>query len=600
MQFHTTQLMKYFIADQSLIQADTIFEKKIEDQELIFVRSEGIIKAYSGICPHQGAKLSNGTIENGSIVCPLHRKSFACKNGYDIKTHTVLTSFAVTTEGEKVYVEIPSENSEKKDVTAGNTVCPREMKDLPQPKGTPVLGNLAEFKAGNKPAVLEKWSRECGSIFSISLMGKKFVVSTDPDFNIQLYKSRPDKFRRFGKIDEIMSEMGITGVFNAEGEQWKLHRKLTAEALNARNVQGFFPTIQEITNRLLQRWQQKTTDAQAVLDVQKELMRFTVDITTKIAFGYDTHSLEKEQDELQQYLEKIFPAINKRITSPIPFWRILKSKEDKALDASLKALEQTIGQFVEKARQEIAAEPELKSNPKNFLQALLAEQEISGAISDKEIYGNVFTLLLAGEDTTSNSISWALFYLTQHPEAFEKLRKEADSIIGMHAVIERAEQLADLKYAEAVAMETLRIKPVTPTLFLESLEDQRINGLRLKKGVTVMMQSKVAQTSDAYFTQADRFTPERWLAGAAMPAHNTDVFRAFGAGPRFCPGKTLALHEMKMALSMIAKNFDLKLAVPVSEVKERFAFTLFPENLMIAVTPRSQYVKECFNMKDWR
>ena len=573
--------MKYFVSVQSDIKTGVIFEKKIEDQELIFVRSENSIKCYNGICPHQGAKLANGVIENDAIVCPMHHRAYACKNGYDIKTHTVLTSYPVLIEGENIYVEIASAI----DATASISQCTRTINDLPQPKGKPILGNLAEFKAGNKPTVLENWSKSTGSLFKISLMGKKFVVSTDPDFNIQLYKSRPDKFRRFGKIDEVMEEMGIKGVFNAEGEQWKVHRKLTAEALNARNVLGFFPTIQEVTQRLFNRWNHKTNSS-PVVDVQKEMMRFTVDITTKIAFGYDTHSLEDEENRIQQHLEKIFPTINKRITSPIPFWRILKSKEDKALDTSLKSLEKTIGEFIQKARHEIVVQPELKSQPENFLQALLAEQEKTRAISDKEIYGNVFTLLLAGEDTTSNSISWALFYLMQHPHMYLKLREEADAVLAGNTVIQNVELLSELKYAEAIAMETLRIKPVTPTLFLESLEDQVINGLQLKKGVTIMMQSKVAQTSDVHFTEAETFMPERWLAGADMPIHNIDVFRTFGAGPRFCPGKTLALHEMKMALSMIAKNFDLRLAVPISEVKERFAFTMFPENLMLEITKR--------------
>lgn len=573
--------MKYFVSVQSDIKTGVIFEKKIEDQELIFVRSENSIKCYNGICPHQGAKLANGVIENDAIVCPMHHRAYACKNGYDIKTHTVLTSYPVLIEGENIYVEIASAI----DATASMSQCTRTINDLPQPKGKPILGNLAEFKAGNKPTVLENWSKSTGSLFKISLMGKKFVVSTDPDFNIQLYKSRPDKFRRFGKIDEVMEEMGIKGVFNAEGEQWKVHRKLTAEALNARNVLGFFPTIQEVTQRLFNRWNHKTNSS-PVVDVQKEMMRFTVDITTKIAFGYDTHSLEDEENRIQQHLEKIFPTINKRITSPIPFWRILKSKEDKALDTSLKSLEKTIGEFIQKARHEIVVQPELKSQPENFLQALLAEQEKTRAISDKEIYGNVFTLLLAGEDTTSNSISWALFYLMQHPHMYLKLREEADAVLAGNTVIQNVELLSELKYAEAIAMETLRIKPVTPTLFLESLEDQLINGLQLKKGVTIMMQSKVAQTSDVHFTEAETFMPERWLAGADMPIHNIDVFRTFGAGPRFCPGKTLALHEMKMALSMIAKNFDLRLAVPISEVKERFAFTMFPENLMLEITKR--------------
>ena len=59
------------------------------------------------------------------------------------------------------------------------------------------------------------------------------------------------------------------------------------------------------------------------------------------------------------------------------------------------------------------------------------------------------------------------------------------------------------------------------------------------------------------------------------------MIRAFGAGPRFCPGKNLAIQEMKMAISMICKNFDLSLAVKPEEVKEVFTFTMFPEGLLV-------------------
>lgn len=571
--------MKHFVATQSDIKSGAIFEKKIADQTLVFVRYQNEIKAYSGICPHQGAKLANGVIENDAIVCPLHHRAYACKNGYDIKTHTVLKSFPVVEEGNEVYVHVESA-AESTDPAAK---CTRTINDLPQPKGLPILGNLQDFSAENKPKILEDWAKKNGSVFKISLLGKKFVVSTDPDFNIHLYKNRPDKFRRFGKIEEVIAEMGIDGVFSAEGEQWKVHRKLTAEALNTRNVYGFFPTTQEVTERLLRRWNQKQ---EFTVDIQKELMRYTVDLTTRIAFGYDTHALEHEDDELQSHLERVFPMINKRMTSPIPFWRIFKTKEDRELDKSLAALQKTILEFIQKAKKRLEEHPELKERPENFLQALLVEKEKTGSFSDYEIYGNVFILLLAGEDTTSNTISWALFYLMQNPHIFAKLREEADAVIGTAPYIQDVEQLASLKYAEAVIMEALRIRPVTPTLFLESMEDQVVNGLMLKKGVTVMMQIKVAQTSDEHFTQSAEFIPERWLAGSDMPLHNTDAFRTFGAGPRFCPGKTLAMHEMKMGLSMIVKNFDIELAVDPSEVREKFAFTMYPDNLMLRIKPR--------------
>lgn len=576
--------MKIFIANKSDFSPNTIIEKSINNTEIIFVRHNENVLAYSGICPHQGAKLANGIIENEHIVCPLHKRTFACKNGYDIKTHTKLKSYTVIDENDKIYIDFENDNADVK-----NSACPHKtINDLPTPKGSLLLGNLPQFKADNKPKILENWVKDCGDIFRIRLLHKKFIVSANSDLNIALYKSRPDKFRRFGKIDEIMSEMGIKGVFNAEGDTWKNHRKITAEALNAKNVQGFFPTISDITQNLYNRWMSKT-QPEYVVDVQKEMMRYTVDITSKIAFGYDTHTLQNDSDLLQKDLEKIFPMINKRITKPIPFWRIRKSVEDKELDNALQNLQKTISEFIQKAQNKLDSQPTLKQQPENFLQALLVEKEKGGVLTENEIYGNVFTLLLAGEDTTSNSISWALYYLSQNPEKYKKLVQEADSVLGTQTQITEYEQLALLKYTEAVAMETLRICPVTPTLFLESLEDQVVNGLQIKKGTTVMMQSKVGQTSDQNFSEANQFIPERWLANQTeCPVHNTDAFRTFGAGPRFCPGKNLALHEMKMALSLIARNFEFELHVKPEDVIAKFGFTLFPENLILRIKKRIQ------------
>ena len=228
--------------------------------------------------------------------------------------------------------------------------------------------------------------------------------------------------------------------------------------------------------------------------------------------------------------------------------------------------------------------PGLKENPSNFLEALLTEQEKEGNFTDEEIVGNVFTMLLAGEDTTSNSISWAIYYLAQHPEAVNRIRKEAIEIYGGNLFPPQNENLASLKYTEGVVMETIRLKPVTPTLYMQALEDVEIEGLQINKGMTIMLQNKVAQTHSENFAQPDDFLPERWFRGTGCPvsgAHNPEVIRAFGAGPRFCPGKTLAMHEMITVLSMICKNFNIELAVDVNEITEMFDFTMHPYNLWV-------------------
>src|SRR5688572_8727726 len=106
----------------------------------------------------------------------------------------------------------------------------KTIKDLPSPKAKLIVGHLLDFETNNVHNILENWAKEVGDVYKINLLGKQFIVSADPDLNMQILKQRPDKFQRYHKISEVIEEMGIMGVFNAEGERWKKHRKLTSEA----------------------------------------------------------------------------------------------------------------------------------------------------------------------------------------------------------------------------------------------------------------------------------------------------------------------------------------------------------------------------------
>lgn len=452
---------------------------------------------------------------------------------------------------------------------------------LPKPKGNFLTGNLKQFKSNSNHLVLENWVKECGEIFHISFVGKKFLVSADPEFNQFVLKSRPDLFRRFHKIGEVMEELGVVGVFNAEGDEWKKHRKITSEALNTKNVRAYFPVIQSITENLVQKALQFQTQNES-WNVQHEMMKYTVDITTEIAFGYPMNTLLENANVIQNDLGQIFPALQRRITAPIPIWRYIKSKEDKSLEAALKRIETFIYQFIKEAKDRLQNSPTLKENPTNFLEAMLVEQEKSEAFTDKEIYGNVFTMLLAGEDTTSNSISWIVYFLLTHPEWTEKVKNEALHVFPDNITPTSVDQLQSLKITEAVCLEAMRLKPVTPTLYMESLTDTTYKNIQLPKGTSMMLQNKVAQTDSKNFDDPDLFNPSRWIKNECpYHQHSPALMRAFGSGPRFCPGKALAMNEMIMAVSSLFKNLNLQLAVCPEEVTEVFAFTMYPENLMV-------------------
>ena len=102
-----------------------------------------------------------------------------------------------------------------------------------------------------------------------------------------------------------------------------------------------------------------------------------------------------------------------------------------------------------------------------------------------------------------------------------------------------------------------------------------------------MLQNKVAQTREENFTNANNFVPERWLRGGCPihENHNGDVMKTFGGGPRYCPGKNLAMHEMTIVISSLCKAFNLSLAVDPSEISEQFSFTMFPKNLWVTLKP---------------
>ena len=122
----------------------------------------------------------------------------------------------------------------------------------------------------------------------------------------------------------------------------------------------------------------------------------------------------------------------------------------------------------------------------------------------------------------------------------------------------------------------MRMKPVAPLLLFEPLEDVEIKGYAFKKGRRLLIESRYATMLDENFTNATEFKPERWLKENRCPfsEHNIKAFIPFGSGPRFCPGKNLAMLEIKMIIAMLVGNFNVELSTPAKEIEEVMAFTM--------------------------
>jgi len=466
----------------------------------------------------------------------------------------------------------------------------RTMDDLPGPPGLPWLGNALQIKPAQLHRQVSEWAERFGPLYVFRVATQRILVVSDAETIQQLLRDRPDRFRRWRKMEEIGSEIKADGLFTSEGAQWRRQRKFVMYALNASHVREFTPRLEEVVGRLRRRWWRSAL-ARASVDVHVDLMRLTVDVTSGLAFGKDLNTLEEKADPIQKHLDKLFPAIARRQTAIFPYWRYVQFPADREVSVAVKEVGRVIDRLIDETRTLLTVDPQLRAKPKNLLQAMIVAQEADGGLRNDEIASNVMTLLLAGEDTTANTISWIIHFLMEHPGVQAEVQAEVDQALGLGEHPWQDPTTADkLRYIEAVANEAMRCKPVAGHLFLEPNEDVRIQDVHVPKGTPILVLNGHVGTQEENFSQPMCFRPERWLESedAGGDVHNTKAFMPFGAGPRFCPGRQLAMLQIKMVTAMLCRDFEVVRpeGAPIPEAV--YAFTVGPDNVYALMRPRRQ------------
>ena len=459
------------------------------------------------------------------------------------------------------------------------------IKSLPGPKGYPIVGNLFTLDLPNLHRQIEDWADEFGDVYRLNVGVLEQLVITRPSMIQEILNARPEGLIRNKKMNKVIREGGVHGVFNSEEEDWKRHRTIVAKGLDVKHQKDFYPAMEPVLERLFRKWE-KNAEAGEAFDIQRDLLRFTVDVTCSLAFGYPMNTLEQQGGAIQDHMEKIFPMIFKRINQAIPWYKIYRSKEDKEFEAAVKEMNVLVDQFIENARVRLAENPELRLNPPSVIESILVAAEEDEDFTDEEVRGNLLTLLMAGEDTTAHTLTWMIYLLSQENEVVEKMRAEADTVLGDAYWPKEYDMNVHLKYTEGAAFETMRFKPVAPILLFEANADIVIEGLEIPKGQLVLTQSRHAALKDDYFSDAQSFSPERWLKESKCPVHTPSAFSPFGGGPRFCPGRNLAILEIRMVMSMLVKNFDIELVTDYKEVKEIMAFTMMAGGYQVRLKKR--------------
>lgn len=552
-----------------------------EGSDAVVLKVDGELRAFDGLCPHQGALLGEGSLVDGKLVCANHGWCFDVETGKRDRGSECLrrVPLRVVDGAVELDLSVLAGGGEHVDVI--------RSADLTGPSTWSVM------KAGMRPGGLdtlhlwwEEQTQQFGKTYSYMAGGQRIVVTSEPEIIAAALRMRPDKLRRADNLRAVFEDLNAINLFVEEGEAWRPLRRLVIRALTGRTLKDFFPTMRRVTGTLQARWEKAAVEGR-VLDIREELFRFTVDITTTLTFGVDTNLVGGEESWLLDRIGGILPLMAKRAMSLMPIWKMYKSRADRLTEARAEEVREWVAELTEETRAR-QAEQRDAFEPQNFLESMLVARDEDGNLFDADtIFGNALIILLAGEDTTANTLAWAIHLLLDHPEEEAALRQHLASVLGDNPLPESLEVAAQLDHVERVANEALRLRSPAPNIGLAANDDVVVGNLELGKDDFFVALTRLAATDPDNIADAASFQPSRWDdPKTAAALQRSGAFAPFGSGPRICPGRSLALLEMRMLLAMLYQNFRVERVGNSSDVEEVFGFAMLPRGIRIRLHPR--------------
>jgi hypothetical protein len=215
-----------------------------------------------------------------------------------------------------------SASSDAEDVPS---LTPRSFEDLPGPRPWPLVGSAFQVQFEQIHLDFERWAHMYGPIYKVQLGARKMLVISDHELINAVMKDRPEGFSRPEGLRAIVREMGIEhGLFTAEGQQWHAQRRMVMSAFSPSHVRAYFPLLRDVAQRLKGRWD-KAVQAGQPIDLQADLMRFTVDAIAGLAFGAESTRSNPMTTSFSTTSTRSSPPCYRRVNSR-PYWRWSSSR----------------------------------------------------------------------------------------------------------------------------------------------------------------------------------------------------------------------------------------------------------------------------------
>ncbi|GAB2819185.1 cytochrome P450 [Streptomyces daliensis] len=466
-----------------------------------------------------------------------------------------------------------------------------ELHRIPHPPyRVPLLGDV--LGAGVRTPVQDSMrvARRLGPVFRRKGFGKEIVFVWGAEQVAELSdESRFAKHVGLGVAN--LRPVARDGLFTAYNHEpnWQLAHDVLAPGFSRSAMQGYHPLMLDVARGLMERWDAGEAAGDPV-DVPGDMTKLTLETIARTGFGYDFGSFERSRPHpFVTAMVGTLSFAQRRNVVPPPLTPLLLRGATKRNAADTAYLNRTVDEVIARRREGGGGDEGAGAGGTgDLLDRMLetAHPETGERLTSDNIRRQIITFLIAGHETTSGALSFALYYLARNPQILARAREEVDRVWG--AAPEPAyEQVAKLRYVRRVLDESLRLWPTAPAFAREAVRDTTLGGEHpMRRGAWALVLGLMLHRDPAAWGQdAEEFDPDRFEPAAvrARPAH---VYKPFGTGARACIGRQFALHEATLVLGLLLRRYDLH-AEPGYRLRVAERLTLMPEGFTLRLTRRS-------------
>nr|CAN62887.1 hypothetical protein VITISV_025543 [Vitis vinifera] len=470
----------------------------------------------------------------------------------------------------------------------------RSRKLPPGPKGWPLLGVLPLLKEMPHVA-LAKMAKKYGPVMLLKMGTSNMVVASNPEAAQAFLKTHEANFlnREPGAATSHLVYGCQDMVFTEYGQRWKLLRRLsTLHLLGGKAVEGSSEVRAAELGRVLQTMLEFSQRGQPVV-VPELLTIVMVNIISQTVLSRRLfQSKESKTNSFKEMIvESMVWAGQFNIGDFIPF---IAWMDIQGILRQMKRVHKKFDKFLTELIEEHQASADERKGKPDFLDIIMANQE-DGPPEDRITLTNIkavlVNLFVAGTDTSSSTIEWALAEMLKKPSIFQRAHEEMDQVIGRSRRLEESD-LPKLPYLRAICKESFRLHPSTPlNLPRVASEACEVNGYYIPKNTRVQVNIWAIGRDPDVWENPEDFAPERFLSEKHAnidPRGNDFELIPFGSGRRICSGNKMAVIAIEYILATLVHSFDWKLPDGVElNMDEGFGLTLQKAVPLLAmVTPR--------------